>query len=304
MEPLKAKTIFDTLCAERRKKYPDLNCIPFNPRKGNAEGAANQCRAFKNALHGVGELKRRCNKHAVLGRKFCHFHGGKAPTGRRLKWKRGRVSAYYSKHLGKSLAAAFDAQLRRAPSELLSLYEEIGVMRVAATQALALASVAFDNPQAGAASKAAAAQLVMDAMSQVAGLVERAAKIESMSEDKISIKSGIRLIDQIIRILHDVLGDENNDVIKLISEKINAEVRVPLEAVRGHKEDDTTIGRFPVEIGVVNVQVNKTQYNAEDPVAVRARSERTQETKMLEQQAGVPSTGLLTEEVLVPGAKQ
>lgn len=222
-----------------------------------AYGHERQCKAQTfNSL-----VPKRCGNFACRGREFCHFHGGRVPTGKRIKWKNGRVSIYYSKFLGEPLAALADKFASQTPLEAIQIHEEVAVIRAAATKALQFAAAAFQSEKSTDATKLVATQLIISTMTQVSQVVERAAKIEAMADDKISVKSAVKLIDQIIRVMHDVLGDENNDVIKLIADRITAEVRMPLESVRGHRDEDTTVGAMPIAIGVVNMQVNEHNYS-------------------------------------------
>lgn len=80
----------------------------------------------------------RCKRWALVGSNYCQFHGG-----RRTHTVKKGLPYRYSKHLGPKLREAVDEFLAQPHHDQISLYEELAMLRLAATQAIRLAEPAL-----------------------------------------------------------------------------------------------------------------------------------------------------------------
>lgn len=142
----------------------------------------------------------------------------------------------YARHLTKSLSQALEEQLGCDPQEQLQLYEELALIRDSAGQAVQMYSIAREalsqepHNEKRQSILAESAAIMRMQLQQVVETCEKAAKIEAMSRDNaISIHQMYFFINQIVRKIHDVLGDspESLDLVARIEENIRTGVKVP-----------------------------------------------------------------------------
>jgi len=115
--------------------------------------------------------------------------------------------------------------------EQVSLYEELAVTRASAQKALALCQPLFDaelEAKLVPETKALMLQMMHTAMNGVRDMVTAAARVESMANDRVSIKVIDLIVKQIIAAVYDVCGHENAVLAEAIEASINDRVRLPL----------------------------------------------------------------------------
>jgi len=196
-------------------------------------------RRCKGKSRNTGE---QCKAWALVGSDYCLAHGGHTRSNvkgvgrleRQTKWSR-MARRFYSKFLGPTLKERFLEACEDA-EERLDLLEEVGVARTLCSQALALASVAFDDPPEGVEqssvkideeTKCLAISNAREAIEHVSRIVERAHKLSLNSREFISVKQIDLLVTQMCKLMHDVLGDEHLDKAKKIETAFRDELRLP-----------------------------------------------------------------------------
>jgi len=147
------------------------------------------------------------------------------------------MARFYSTHLGKTLKDAVDRVASEPVNRALTLYDEIEVSRATATQAIALAAAAFDSSKSNPAIRALACTTVHEALEHVSKLVARAARVESLAEDKLSLGTVDHFVSQVVSVVWDVLGEEHEDLAEAIDRGVRERVRIPLDGMRGRIED-------------------------------------------------------------------
>jgi len=155
--------------------------------------------------------------------------------------------AFYSKSLGPTLASVMAEMQARPMLERMRVDEEISLARAALGEQIKLVNVCMDPPlvplpdgtmrtvQISDATRALAFTSMQNGISAVVTLVEKAARIESLSADKLSLSALDSLVIQITRVIGETLGDSPEMIQKaiLIEQRIASEVRLPLDAMRG-----------------------------------------------------------------------
>ncbi len=165
--------------------------------------------------------RERCKKWALKGSDYCQFHGG-----RRRVIRRNTMSKRYAKFLGETLRDKIEELASVPHHEQVSLYDEIAVARLAAVQALKLAEPVLNGEvNVKAEVKALAIECLREAMNHVRDMVVSAAKVETASGSKVSLRVVDLLIMQVIKAIHDVCPDK--DVADKIAEHIRDNVRLP-----------------------------------------------------------------------------
>jgi len=167
--------------------------MPFVGPGGGAAPEQYRCRAKRRC--GL-----RCRGWAAKGRHYCRFHGGKNAAVRTDKM------SFYGKRLGKTLQAAVDEMTSAPPSEQLSLYEELALARVTASEAVSLYDAA-QKPGASDDAKAQACAVVRDALCFVRDMALAACKAEESARDKVSIHTVRLVVAQVVRCIYRALED-------------------------------------------------------------------------------------------------
>jgi hypothetical protein len=184
------------------------------------DGHPRQCQAKLRKKNG-----KKCNRWAMTGARFCHLHGGRRSANNNVRI--GHLPMWYSKHLSKTIAEAIEESLAVDPSEQLSLYEELAIMRHTATTAVTLYSKAHEvqDPKKRDEAIAAAGALLQEAMRSVASMCEAAGRVESNKKDKFSIHNLHYVVNRIVQISHKVFHDQP-DKAKEFERLIRSEVKL------------------------------------------------------------------------------
>lgn len=189
---------------------------------GPPEGHERQC----NAKSRVSQS--RCRRWALKERKYCQFHGG-----RRRDARRNGLPTKYGKYLGDTLKKAVDDFLSEPHHEQVSVYEELAISRLAASQAIKLAQPVLEGRiELSAETRALALGCLQDAMNNVRDMVVAAARIEAIATDKVSIRILDTFVTQIIRSIYRVCGDDD-EMAAAIEVEIRKTVRLPSKESEG-----------------------------------------------------------------------
>lgn len=163
------------------------------------------------------------------------------------------MPGFYSKSLGPTLHKRVKELAGLPLTQQSNILEEIQVARAVSMEAVQIASVALDDSNKDKvtdAERAVAIRCVMDAMSQITVLVERLAKIEALSEDKLSLKAVDAFVLQIVRIIGEELGQGHIEAAERIHQRIMNDVRIPLDAMKGNVKS-AAVGAAPLQINVM-----------------------------------------------------
>ncbi len=181
---------------------------PNVKREGNGgrapDGHTRRCQG-RNAYLTEREGKPiQCGRWALIGRTYCARCGGKQPQ-HKLKVAARR---WYSKHSGVALKARLDEMANAPPDERISLESEIDVARVLAVESIACFDKICVQGNTGTAEGAAAqimkAQATIaarDAMTFVANIIDKAAKVRASSQGTIDVELIGYLIHQVQAII-------------------------------------------------------------------------------------------------------
>ena len=194
-----------------------------------------------------GKSRRRfgeqCPKFAMRGSNYCRHHGGAfirkqqtepATLGDGLQ---STMPRFYSKHLGKTLAAAIAEQEACGPDEQLQLYEELQLMRDVAGQAVQMYSVAreaiaqcdpSDTKKFNALQVVAinAGTLMQEQLARVVSIVETAARMRALAKDNYSPQQLHFVVNQLVRITAEVF-DNDVDKARLLDDAIKKHLKLP-----------------------------------------------------------------------------
>lgn len=188
---------------------------------GAAFGHDRQCGARS---HNTGS---RCGRWALIGSKYCQFHGGRRSAHRTTG--KHRLGPVYEKLLGPNLRDRVAALLAAPRCEQTSLYEEIALARVQLDQALKLAVPVLEGTVVVPDEvKHLALATLRASLEHVAGLVTSMSKIEQGAADKISVHAVNLFVVQICKAIKEELGD-NPALAERIGRAIDEKVRLPLD---------------------------------------------------------------------------
>lgn len=222
---------------ENRERFPvdpDVKWVGFAAQGSLVppEGHARRCQAV-NRQSGL-----QCKNWAIKGRRFCRFHGGKQPL--ISMGSKGRYASQVSTALGEKLAKMAE----EPDDERLSLAEEVDVARVLTSRALKIYDLAIngrgaDGQEASEEIRQAAAQGLNQALEATSRLVERFAKVNTLTSGFITAKQIGFLVAQFNKIIADEIQDE--EVRNRIAAKIR-EIDIP--------DDPNLDPRVGIAIGV------------------------------------------------------
>lgn len=164
---------------------------------------------------------RQCRKYANVGQHYCRFHG------RRLKLSSAPRSLY-SLRATEKLKQLLE-RLESAPDDRKSLADEIDVARAFATEAVALADRAVNstNPdgtpkQIAESVKVTAIKIAQEALTHVALLIEKHAKVTAMSDGTLDATQVRALLDQVVRCVQQrVTSEEEREALLADIEAVN-----------------------------------------------------------------------------------
>jgi hypothetical protein len=178
---------------------------------------------------------RLCKRAAMKGTNYCPFHGGKSLLKRKYKSTKvirdiAKMPVVYRKYLNKTLNDALEAQLGVKPSEQLQILEELALLRDFAGQSVAVYSAtreaAEKNP--GHNDKVMAAGAFMaECLGRVSKMAEAAAKITSSTSNVDSIHDIQYIVFQIIRIMYQVCGPNNEQLAIEFERRVHRDLVLP-----------------------------------------------------------------------------
>ena len=178
------------------------------------EGHSRQCQRMRRTGH-------RCAKWALTGSNFCQFHGGRHKT----YVRNHSLPKFYSKYLTKTLAEAVDEQLGMDSSDQLNLQEELALMRLTCAQAVAMFSAAHETEKD---ELIVSASLIMrEALESVGQMCKDAAAVESSRKDAITPMDLKQIVNQIVRLLYTVCGEDNEHIARRFEERVRDEIKLP-----------------------------------------------------------------------------
>lgn len=184
------------------------------------EGHPRQCKRERRTGH-------RCRKWAITGSDYCQFHGG---SGQRCKVRNNHLPMFYSKYLTATLNEALEAQLELDSHEQLNLQEELALMRLTCGQAIAMFGAANELPKdkENRDEVIMNASLIMrDALQSVAQMCKDAAAVESSRKDAITPMDLKQIVNQLVRLLYTVCGEDNEDIARRFELRVKDEIRLP-----------------------------------------------------------------------------
>lgn len=180
----------------------------------------------------------RCRRWAMRGTipGLCAIHGGRkqlrSKSGDQLNKKIGRLGPVYRNLLSPTLRALVDNQLQLDPDEQASLLDELALMRTYMCAFVSLYSRAHEaheaEPTDGNLGKLFAAGTAMSgALQQVADLADKAAKINVKQKERFNLHDMRYVVDSIILIIHEVCGDDGNDIAVKVALAIQERLKLP-----------------------------------------------------------------------------
>jgi hypothetical protein len=199
----------------------------------NLLGPANGYPPDEMRCKGISQTKRkaglpypenRCIKWATVAsnHRYCRTHGGSKNRKRTYK---AMSQNSYSKYVGPNLQAKLKELSGISPAERNSLKDEVDFTRILATESLACfdASMAEGVPDS---MKVKASMIARNALESVAKMVERAAKVNALSEKTIDFEYIDFVTNQFTRIVERHVSEFGQDVIDKINEDIKA-IKLP-----------------------------------------------------------------------------
>lgn len=145
-----------------------------------------------------------CRRYATTGSRYCRHHGGRKREKGLIVRGIGKdpAVARYRGYLRKTLQDRLDECAEIDPSRV-TLHEELEVVRMTAVEAVRYydAIAGSDDPKISIEAKALAGQMLRAAMSDVQGVAEGCAKLESMATDKISLRACALFLEQVVRVM-------------------------------------------------------------------------------------------------------
>ena len=138
----------------------------------------------------------------MQGREFCRTHGGRYRKSVRVK----HLPTIYSKFLRDSLAELIETQLGASSEKQLAVHEELAVMRATAVDTCKLYDA---SSSAQASTRLAAGDMLRSTMAEIIKAVEAAVRIQTASKETLSVHNLSFVIDQMVRIAHEVFGSDH-----------------------------------------------------------------------------------------------
>lgn len=189
-----------------------------------------------------------CGRTPAKDSPYCARHSTSGNVRRLYRLKtshaaRSELTKVYRSVLSPALRQVIDDQLNgRMPAEQLQLYEELALMRHAATQAVVLydAAVQLVNSKdkgdaQAAATLMSATELMKAALKDVADLAKAAAQIDNMAQDKLSVQQLAVVVDQMVRVASDVFTAHGvaDEVVEQFAGEVKDRVKIPMLETRG-----------------------------------------------------------------------
>jgi len=168
--------------------------------------------------------KVQCGRWALKGREFCKRHGGKTPL-----FLPGLMGKFYSQHAGPKLRELME-KAAAAGDERLLLDEEIDFSRTLALRSIQLFETAcLDETESAKTSvdlKAAAIAGARNAMSHIADLVMKAAKIRALDANSAIAPALDFVVQQVVKAVEDEVAVTDPILAKRLTDRLR-DIRLP-----------------------------------------------------------------------------
>lgn len=212
-----AAHIFDRLPKPLEEKYDRKDSLARPHLCGNTQSYRN-CKRF---LHSKGRYCRRIPKQ---GDNYCRSHA--IDEERQKEFAFNRMPAYAHRLKG-NLAAFVKAQIAQAPTEQVSLLEELALCKHSAGEVVTMYQAAVDAVENGTGKPetiALAGECLRDVVKQIADLSKSAVAIEQAREDNVSIHTLTFVLNQVVALLYEILDEPTA---RLVDKAIEAKVILP-----------------------------------------------------------------------------
>tara|TARA_R110002096_G_C14661938_1_gene728472 strand:- start:62393 stop:63148 length:756 start_codon:yes stop_codon:yes gene_type:complete len=205
------------------------------------DGHVRRCQGINRYLTEKNGKPTQCGRWALKERNYCTRHGG---SQRRYK-KSVAARRWYSKHAGDALRGKLDEMRDAPPDERISLESEIDMARVLAIQSVAIFDKVCVQNETGTSTHEQAAVLraqatiaCRDAMAFVAGIVDKAARVRSVSDGTIDVELVGYIVHQVQAVIerHITPLEGGKALVDKIAEDLN-DIRMP-SAQHGEKSAD------------------------------------------------------------------
>jgi hypothetical protein len=216
----------------------DPTRVYINDNLDEYEGTINGGHPANHPRRCVGRCRRtnkRCRNLALKGVTRCRYHQGTLQQ-KQIKKPRLNTLAKRYKVLAGALADYVSECIEQPPHEQLALWEEIALTQHVAEQTIALYQKAVKNTSLAVDKKQelvlATGALMKDALRDVADLCKRAAEIQQVTKDNISVHYIGFIVSQITRIIAAKLDDNNThltnaEICESITTAIREQVKIP-----------------------------------------------------------------------------
>lgn len=196
---------------------------------------------------------KRCGKWANRGSDRCESHPRSKSRDQRIGVRTEHLPRFYRDRLTRTLTEVVDSMLGEPAHEQVGLYEELALLRDVAGQVVqlygtardardeheaALVDVSPDDEQGVAAwqeradalegALAESAQMMVSQLNQVRDLATAIVRNEAVSKDKLSVHTLHGAMRQVVRIMYEVCGEENQHLAVQLEERVKAEVVLPV----------------------------------------------------------------------------
>ena len=191
-----------------------------------------------------------CRRWARKESRYCSFHGARSKKNRKY-WNQ-HVARFYKRSISEGLNAAIEEHLNEKPDDQLMVFEELALLRHAANHAVHLYDLSLQskNPEA----IQLATSLMVDNLKTVVEVCKSATQIASVQKDKFSVHDLAYIIEQIIRISHDVFCDYP-DLAARFAVSIRSSVSLSQSAATTQLTTDTLVREMDsASLGLPNVE--------------------------------------------------
>lgn len=199
--------------ADRFDRHPEKRCQGESRRKRR---------------EGLIWPETRCEKWGTKasGYRYCRTHGGS--KNRKRTYKKGMHGNVYSRFVGPTLRDKLKELRESSPAERNSLKDEVDLQRAYTMEALRISSMALAMDEVSDAAKFRAIGIAQSALDTVAKLVEKAAKVNALSDKSLDLEYIDFVTVQFSRIIERHLSPlpEGGKLIEAIVEEIKT-IKLP-----------------------------------------------------------------------------
>lgn len=141
-----------------------------------------------------------------------------------------KLSVFYAESLTKTLKDRITESLSKPNSELLSLKEELALLRESASVQVKLFSEAHDlylnNPDNSEAKRNVllCAAMMSDAFDKVSKCAKTESEIRKVNAEHFDVSDLHDVVNQLVRIMSEVCGEEHVRIAELFQERVGREV--------------------------------------------------------------------------------